>query len=107
MIIVKEMRLKYWIGIIALPLVLGLAGWHFRHSIVGVARRHTLPEVEPPPAGTIRFAVIGDYGSGSDKERDVAQVIESWKPDFIATLGDNNYPDGAAETIDRNVGRFF
>ncbi len=104
---VKDTRFKYWIGIFALSLVLCLAGWHFRHSIVGVARRIALPSVEPPPAGAIRFAVIGDYGSGSDKERDVALVIESWKPDFITTLGDNNYPDGAAETIDRNIGRFF
>jgi hypothetical protein len=63
--------------------------------------------VEAPPKGTVRFAVIGDYGSGNHVARDVAQMIESWKPHLIATVGDNNYPTGEAETIDRNVGKLY
>jgi tartrate-resistant acid phosphatase type 5 len=55
----------------------------------------------------VRFAVIGDYGSGSQDEADVAALIKGWNPDFIITTGDNNYPDGSAETIDENVGKFF
>lgn len=101
------MRRAAWIALLCLPLVVGLTGWYFRHAIRGEFRRLTLPKVEPPPAGTIRFAVIGDYGSGDPVERDVAQLIDSWKPDFIATVGDNNYPIGAADTIDRNIGKFF
>jgi hypothetical protein len=34
-------------------------------------------------------------------------MIESWKPDFITTVGDNNYPLGEAATIDRNIGKLY
>jgi hypothetical protein len=59
----------------------------------------------------IRFAVIGDYGADSvgqgQPERDVANLVKSWNPDFIITTGDNNYPVGAAATIDQNIGRYY
>src|SRR5689334_25263245 len=58
-------------------------------------------------AGTVRFAAIGDYGSGSSNEMAVANLVKSWNPDFIITLGDNNYPDGAASTIDSRIGQYF
>jgi hypothetical protein len=54
-----------------------------------------------------RFAVIGDYGSGSQDEANVASLVKSWNPHLVITTGDNNYPDGAAETIDENIGQFF
>ena len=103
----KKLHLRTWITLLSVTLILGLAGWQCRHAIRGEVRRLTLPKVEPPPAGTVRFAVIGDYGSGSPLARDVALVIDSWKPEFIATLGDNNYPAGAADTIDQNIGSFY
>ncbi len=56
---------------------------------------------------TVRFAVIGDYGSGSRNASSVAEMVLGWNPDFIITTGDNNYPTGAAETIDRSVGQFY
>jgi hypothetical protein len=55
----------------------------------------------------VSFAVIGDYGLDNHKEEEVANLILSWNVDFIITTGDNNYPDGEAETIDDNVGQFF
>ena len=58
-------------------------------------------------SGTARFAVIGDYGDDSDEEEDVANLVKSWDPDFIITTGDNNYPDGEASTIDRNIGQYY
>lgn len=65
----------------------------------------------PQPTATkvppIVFAAIGDYGSGDQAEGDVANLVMSWKPDFIITLGDNNYPNGAADHIDQAVGQFF
>jgi hypothetical protein len=63
----------------------------------------------PPGDGAdyVRFAVIGDYGDGSDNERAVAELVKRLAPSFIITTGDNNYPDGAAETIDDNVGQFY
>ncbi len=54
-----------------------------------------------------RFAVIGDYGSGDQHEADVAALVNGWNPDFIITVGDNNYPDGEASTIDRNIGQYY
>jgi tartrate-resistant acid phosphatase type 5 len=54
-----------------------------------------------------QFAVIGDYGSGSAAESDVADLVRSWSPDFILTTGDNNYNNGSADTIDENIGKFY
>jgi tartrate-resistant acid phosphatase type 5 len=60
-----------------------------------------------PPGSAIQFAVIGDYGNGSQPEQDVANLIKSWNPHFIITTGDNNYPSGAANTIDANIGQYY
>jgi hypothetical protein len=65
-----------------------------------------LPTVTPTPE-MIRFAVIGDYGSGEQAEADVAGLVKSWAPDFVITVGDNNYPAGSPETLDRNIGQFY
>lgn len=54
-----------------------------------------------------RFAIIGDYGDASEEELAVAKLIKSWSPDFIITVGDNNYDDGGFLTIDKNIGQFF
>ena len=56
---------------------------------------------------TVRFAVVGDYGTGGSAPKSVADLVKSWNPDFIITTGDNNYPDGAASTIDKNIGQFY
>lgn len=58
-------------------------------------------------APVLRFAVIGDYGTGGQAEADVAALVKSWNPEFIITTGDNNYPDGEASTIDQNIGQFY
>jgi len=54
-----------------------------------------------------RVAVIGDYGEAGQPEADVAALIDRWGVDAIVTAGDNNYMDGAAETIDANIGQYF
>jgi hypothetical protein len=54
-----------------------------------------------------RFAAIGDFGEGNDGAADTARMVRGWDPDLIVTTGDNNYPDGGADTIDRNIGRFY
>jgi tartrate-resistant acid phosphatase type 5 len=101
------MRGRRLILLLLVTLALLLAGWRSRHSIVTVLRRLALPRVDPPPPGTIRFAVIGDYGSGSFMEEDVAQLIDSWTPEFVATVGDNDYEEGATGGIDEAIGRFY
>jgi tartrate-resistant acid phosphatase type 5 len=55
----------------------------------------------------VRMAVIGDFGASSEAEMSVANLINGWNPDLILTLGDNNYPDGTAATIDQNIGQFY
>lgn len=69
-----------------------------------------------PTPTSVRFAVVGDYGGGGAGAWDVASLVTSWKPDFVITLGDNNYPSGSAETLPESIapyaefvdsGRFF
>jgi hypothetical protein len=57
-------------------------------------------------SSAVRFAVIGDYGGGVGQPA-VAEMVKGWQPDFIVTTGDNNYPNGAAETIDANIGQYY
>ncbi|MDD2921292.1 MAG: metallophosphoesterase [Anaerolineales bacterium] len=61
----------------------------------------------PRQADRIVFAVIGDYGLAGQPEADVANLVKSWNPDFIVTVGDNNYPNGAAYSIDQNIGQYY
>ena len=63
------------------------------------------PAASPGPAA--RFAVIGDYGLAGEPAAAVAALVASWAPDFVVTTGDNNYPDGAVDTLDRNVGQYY
>lgn len=57
------------------------------------------------PATT--FAIVGDYGEAGEAAAAVAALVRSWRPDFIATTGDNNYPDGMQDTIDANIGQYY
>jgi len=63
--------------------------------------------------GTTSFAVIGDFGSalqnkkGKAAEKAVAKMVNQWDPDFIITLGDNNYTKGEASTIEGNIGKYY
>ncbi len=68
------------------------------------------PTPEPTPTPTpapVVFAAIGDYGGGDSGAEAVANLIKSWQPEFIITLGDNNYPVGARDHIDQAIGQFF
>lgn len=79
-------------------------------AIVGCVAPASQAAAEVPgwqQASTVRIAVIGDYGDDSQAEADVAALVKSWKPDFVVTTGDNNYPSGAASTIDQAIGRFY
>jgi hypothetical protein len=60
-----------------------------------------------PTAIQMRFAVIGDYGTGGQSAENVANMVLAWEPDIIISSGDNNLPSGSAETIDNAVGRLY
>ena len=56
---------------------------------------------------TIQFAAFGDFGLAGAGELEVSNLVKSWDPDFVVVLGDNNYPLGAASTIDANIGQYY
>lgn len=55
----------------------------------------------------VRLAVIGDFGSSGKAEQDVADLVASWQVDYVVTVGDNNYPNGAEHSIDANIGQYY
>ena len=65
------------------------------------------PTATQAPMAPVTFAVIGDYGEAGSTEAAVAQLVLGWKPDFIVSVGDNNYLTGAQATIDANIGQYF
>jgi calcineurin-like phosphoesterase family protein len=54
-------------------------------------------------SGPLDFAVIGDYGSGSDHEYAVARELAAGQPRFILTTGDNSYIAAVPQLLDRNL----
>ncbi len=70
-----------------------------------------MAQTNPTGPGAIRFAIIGDYGETlADQIYPVDRVgamIRSWNPEWVVSLGDNNYILGQAETIDTNIGKNF
>lgn len=86
--------------IVAIPVLL-----LFIPFVLGAPYGAALADEPNPPRVT--FAAIGDYGTGSADEARVAALAASWSPDFILTLGDNNYPSGGADTIDAHIGAFY
>lgn len=67
----------------------------------------TLPPPTPTQEQPTRFAVIGDFGGNGPPELQVSELVKSWSPEFVITVGDNNYPNGAAETIDDTIGQYY
>jgi hypothetical protein len=98
---------------IALAVLLGGCDAGGRASYFGVPSDAGADAADPADAGDagaappIHFAVFGDYGADSPDEADVALLVASEVPDFIVTTGDNNYPDGRWDTIDRNIGKYY
>jgi hypothetical protein len=65
-----------------------------------------LPIQKPatPVPGVSRFAVIGDFGSGSVHEAAVANLVKNWNPDIIVAVGDDRYGE---RDYDAAVGQFY
>lgn len=70
-------------------------------------------------ASTLTIAVLGDFGGASNyaaagpklaytnSEKVVSDLVHSWTPDCVVTVGDNNYEGGAYATIDANIGQYY
>lgn len=62
----------------------------------------------PTPEKKTTFAVIGDFGNDSEGQASVVQLIKTkFEPDFIVTVGDNNYGPLTQEGYDTVVGKYF
>ena len=109
----RQKQWQWWVGLGGTALVC-LAGCTAAKSDNNAAEGD--PASEQPASdpgdwgdGPMRFAVIGDFGddglasTGIGGEPQVAELIESWNVHFVVTAGDNNYPNGAASTIDANI----
>src|SRR5689334_21114370 len=94
-------RLRAVLFALLSPLLLAaLAGGLFDHPF--------RIDAQSLPSTNVTFAVIGDYGSAVyPEEGQVAAMVHSWNPDFIITVGDNNYEDGFAADIDNNIGQYY
>ena len=55
------------------------------------------------PAEQVVIGVIGDYGLNAIEAEDVAGLVKGWNPDFVMTVGDNNYETD----FDFAVGRLY
>ena len=66
------------------------------------------PEVVPEPGADLRFAVIGDFGTGEADQYAVARRMCRWRErhpfDVVFTTGDNIYPKGEPELFEE---KFF
>ncbi len=100
-------KLKTAVFIVSLVVIIGLSiyFWWTFNAKVYVHEGELADPIQCP--GDVTFAVIGDFGTAGQEEADVAALVHSWDVDFIVTVGDNNYPDGAWETIDQNIGQYY
>ncbi|MEO5952977.1 MAG: metallophosphoesterase, partial [Chloroflexia bacterium] len=87
--------------------VLLIAGGCNSPSTASVSTMQVSPLPRSARPDSVHFATIGDFGNQGQPEAEVAALVSSWNPDFIITLGDNNYPDGAQSTIDPNIGQYY
>ena len=49
------------------------------------------------------FAVIGDYGADNLHEKAVADLVDSWNPAYVLTVGDNTYTSSLSD----DVGKYY
>jgi predicted phosphodiesterase len=95
----------------AAPAVNGATVAARANGVVAASPAPTVSGAWPTPGkagpGVTRFAAIGDFGAVGDAEQRVAELVLREQPEFVITLGDNNYPTGSADTIDVNIGRFY
>ncbi len=66
----------------------------------GVVLHQATFATAPDPGGALDFVMIGDSGTGSQAQYDVAAQMLALDPDFMLHLGDVIYPAGEAEDYD-------
>ncbi|NCG22104.1 MAG: hypothetical protein GWP91_24065 [Rhodobacterales bacterium] len=71
-------------------------------SVVGVQEAWEITD-----DGRLRVAIIGDFGTGDSSSYAVRDLVLGWQPDFIITMGDNNYAPMTPEYMEQNVGALY
>ncbi len=72
-----------------------------------------LPLIDPSgyevaiDADSVVFAQIGDFGFAGTAEQKVSELVKSWNPDFIVSVGDNNYYEGKLTTAAANITNYY
>lgn len=108
------MRKALWAVAAVLLLAVGLwlggtAAWRLHEAAtekgcVRIPADVAPAQLAPAVPGHVRFAVLGDTGTGNEGARQVAgvlrQVCAREGCDFVALLGDNFYPDGVRSADD-------
>ena len=80
--------------------------WLTGAALLTGCRPEVSPFLEKKRPGTVRVAVVGDYGNPGMIGDKVANAAKVWDPDVVATLGDNIHQNGdpkmfAADVRDR------
>lgn len=96
----RNQRLVFTLGILTMLFTTACAKKDTSPEIIRAQSAHTIN-------AKINFAVIGDYGKDNSDEQKVAALVDRNNPEFIITVGDNNYRDGCMSTIDDNIGKYF
>lgn len=90
-----------------------------RAEATGLQRIGEIADPSKPTADKLVLAVIGDYGDcyrACEHEQAVADLVHSWYPDAILTVGDNSYRLGTVEEVEADqkpywsdiaAGRFY
>ena len=71
---------------------------------IGDSRVHIKTKQIPYLTSTGGNPHASDAGTN---ELNVSNLVKSWNPEFIITLGDNNYELGEQSTIDTNIGKYY
>lgn len=77
--------------------------WYVRNIVLGILFIGKIFASD----SVMKFVAIGDYGVDSRAEARIAQLVKRSHPEFVITLGDNNYPNGCWDSIDHVIGKYY
>ncbi|WP_434345679.1 purple acid phosphatase family protein [Myxococcus virescens] len=81
-------------------------GTEYSYEVVGcgvpMGRAGRLRTAPAPQSREVRFGVLGDFGTGSSDQMDVARSIQARRPELIVSVGDNIYDSGTDAEFESN-----
>jgi hypothetical protein len=94
-------------SLLVLCLALVLAACAQGQPILLISRTPPLASEAPVPASPATGTPSPAKSPTATSAGSQAALVAGWNPDFVITLGDNNYPSGSASTIDEHIGQFY